>query len=197
MSHNSFRDPRQEFEEEARKQQKEHTLRILKNKRDRQGTCEHRYGSGPTFRYLDNPRNSGFCYLKLPTGEIIGVCLACQKTISSIDPADAQFFTTLGHEYATRVMPESIQAIISDDDKFFAQIARFTPEEQKRITKLTIFSLQKQVVKEQDTAASLRSDLEKERNKGKLDTAAMYEMPEDELKLLAEKELKKYRCRLP
>lgn len=192
MSHNPFRD-----------QGRENALRILKLKKDQQNACEHRYGAGPQIQGAgykpkdiyrwDNPKDSGFCLLKLPTGEIIGVCLNCQKVISSIDPQDAKHFRSTGCNSATVVLPESGQSPIPEEDKFFAQIARFTPEEQKRITKLTISSLQKQVAKQQDDEASLRSDLEKERNRGKIDNAAMYEMPEEELKLLAEHELKKYK----
>lgn len=174
---------------------RDNALKILKRQKDQQNFCEHRYGSGPggtSYRFSGNVRNSGFCYLKLPTGETIGVCLACQKLISSTNPEDEKFFTTLNKQYATVVMPESIQADIPEDEKFFAQIARLPAEEQKRITKLTLASLRTQISKEKDEKATIQHKLDKALVKGPT-TADMYEMPEEELKALAEKELKKIR----
>lgn len=138
------------------------------------------------------PEIAGSVFLKVPTGEIVGVCLNCQKVISSIDPDDRKFFDTLNSKYATVVMPESCQLLLEDDNQFWGQIARFTSEDRLRITKQTFTELRQKIRKleklEPETAPSKIPQAD-------LTTEDMYTMPEEELKLLAQKELKKIRKR--
>lgn len=72
-------------------------------------------------------RESAFHFLKLPTGEWIGICPYCRYIASSLRPKDAKFFRK-----AAGVPAESGTPVMLADP-VAAQLARYTPEQREQI----------------------------------------------------------------
>lgn len=109
----------------AREQIRKQELGKLKNAKRKQKDCPHEQGQ------TGDERNgkSAFNFLKLPTGEWIGVCTYCQYVASSLRPSDKKFFQKRSGRPAEAGMP------VIPDDPLSAQLARFSPDEQKEILK--------------------------------------------------------------
>jgi hypothetical protein len=60
-----------------------------------QDSCPHLQGSSPLSAETTGNKSS-FCLLKLPTGEVIGVCSNCQKVISNRHPKHLVHFRKKG-----------------------------------------------------------------------------------------------------
>jgi hypothetical protein len=113
-----------QFTEQAKEQQRNIEIFKLKNKKRQQRLCEHEQGQ-------TGNRRSGegaFNLLKLPTGEIIGVCTYCQMVISSVNPDHQKFFRKAGGTAA-----ESGQLTQYIVDPIKAQLARLGPDERARV----------------------------------------------------------------
>jgi hypothetical protein len=83
----------EENKESFRKMSREIILRNLRMRKDIQDTCSHTLNStGVGHSYL---HQGSFCGIVLNTGEIVGICLYCQKKISSFAPEDAEYFKYL------------------------------------------------------------------------------------------------------
>jgi hypothetical protein len=110
--------------ENARKQMRAQQVGLLRKQKLTQKMCEHEQGQ------TGDERNgkSAFHFLKLPTGEWIGICSYCQKTISSVDPRDAKFFQKKSGRPA-----EAGQFMLTDPIE--AQLARRSPDERAAILK--------------------------------------------------------------
>lgn len=122
-----YKSPEQkEFEEAARKQQRDQQIQTLKMKKRQQRYCQHEIGQTGTKRTGEG----AFNLLKLPTGETIGVCTYCQKVISSLNPDHIQYFRSkVG---GTMAEAGQLTEFISDPIK--AQLARLGPDERARVT---------------------------------------------------------------
>lgn len=171
---------RRENERQFREQSRQIELDLIKARKARQTQCYHAKGGGLVF---SSSRNNAFCFLKLPTGEVVGACLYCQKKISSIDPRDREIFTDALAKCKTTI-PESGQYLdhLDATDKLFKQLTRFTPEEKEEIIKGVIrdlkgkpVSLPPQTPKSQSTEEYLRS------------------LPDDELEKIAKQEYAEFR----
>ena len=170
-------------------------LRLLKKNQDK---CPHLTGQdyhpgvGPGYS-----RNLwyAFSFLKLPTGEVVGVCKYCQKRISSIDPADKELFQkTFTH--TNEIMAESGQFLKKDKIQVFGQLARFTPEDQTRILKDIIWDLKtelKGIIEEPLKPELNPVDGCKTIYSVNLDQPDYYEMPLEDLKEIAKEQLKNFR----
>ena len=124
-SRKPYVDPGQEENaKNARKQMRQQQITMLRNQKLQQKLCEHEQGQ------TGDERNgkSAFHFLKLPTGEWIGICSYCRKVISSVDPRDAKFFQKKSGRPA-----ECGQFMTSDPIE--AQLARRTPDERAAILK--------------------------------------------------------------
>ena len=168
-----------------RKPMRKAMLDLLRNEKKHQDSCPHSKGVE-----LSSFQPDAFCFLKLPTGEMIGVCLYCRKIISSIDPADNELFRT-ALKWSRNTPAEAIQ-FLSDkpkDEQLFRQLERYTPDEQNRILKLNVSSLSKQVKPE-------LTDWQKQNNILHPDpTPDYYEMDMEDLKVLAQQQVDNYRKR--
>jgi len=124
-SRKPYVDPGQEENlRNARKQMRAQQLNQLRNAKLQQRNCEHEQGQ------TGDERNgkSAFHFLKLPTGEWIGVCSYCRKIISSTDPRDQKFFLKKSGRPA-----ESGQFPLMDPIE--AQLARRSPDERALVLK--------------------------------------------------------------
>ncbi len=120
-----YKSPEQkEFSEQARAQQRQQQIFVLKNKKRQQRLCQHEIGQTGRKRLGEG----AFNMLKLPTGEIIGVCTYCQMVISSINPDHTKFFQQAGG-----TMAESGQLTQYVTDPIKAQLARLGPDERARV----------------------------------------------------------------
>jgi hypothetical protein len=145
----------------------------IKLRQARQKECLHRQ-SEPT---ADSPKRAFHC-LKLPTGEIVGVCPYCLKLISNIDPADKYYFENIAY---FEKMPESGQFLdhLPNGEKLIRQLARQTPEEKDRIL-AEIFNFLKPAKKEPEKTKTSYTDFGL---KG-YTTEELYEMPMEQLEAL-------------
>jgi hypothetical protein len=89
-------DPKQEennrnMRESMRQQAKEQRL----GKIAEQESCAHLQGSSPLSAETTGNKSS-FCLLKLPTGEVVGVCSNCQMVISNRHPKHLVYFKKKG-----------------------------------------------------------------------------------------------------
>jgi len=89
-------DPKQEenqrnMQEQMRQQARDQRL----GKQAEQDACPHLQGSSPMSAETTGNKSS-FCLLKLPTGEVIGVCSNCQKVISDRHPKHLVHFRKKG-----------------------------------------------------------------------------------------------------
>ena len=148
----------------------------IKNRKNRQSNCSHLKGSSSDLT-CGYGKDLAFHLLKLPTGEIVGVCPYCQKLISSIDPSDAKFFEGISPGQTTNAGVG--QFLPDDDDKLFKQLARYTPEEKDRILKETISELKKLSGVKSKPVVNLSTD-------PTTHTADLMEMPMEDLKVLAQ-----------
>lgn len=124
-----YKSPEQkDFEDAARKQQKDQQIQTLKIKKRQQRHCPHEIGQTGNKRLGEG----AFCLLRLPTGETIGVCTYCQMVISSANPDHIKYF----NNKVGGTMAESGQftAYITDPTK--AQLARLSPDERARVLAL-------------------------------------------------------------
>jgi hypothetical protein len=167
-------------ERALRDSQRESEIQRIKRRKDRQIQCGHR--KSETGIHVNG--TLAFHFLKLPTGETIGVCPYCQKIISDIDPSDKKWFSQ-PTDIANRA--ESIQFLPDDDDKLFKQLTRYTPEEKDRILKETIADLKKKPVNTEWRC--IQHDTE--RYNGYPSEQDMREMPLEDLKVLAQDFVKK------
>lgn len=125
-SRKPYVDPGQEEnQKQAKEQLRKQELQKLNNARAKQRNCPHEQGQ------TGDERNgkSSFNFLKLPTGEWVGICTYCQYVASSLRPSDAKFFQKRSGRPAESGMP------IIPDDPIQAQLSRFSPDEQKTILK--------------------------------------------------------------
>lgn len=124
-SRKPYKDPGNEANlAESRKQIRQIQLNILRSNKIAQKNCPHEQGQ-------KGNRRSGegaFAALKLPTGEAIGICTYCFKTISSADPRHAKYFQKLGGS-----MAESGQFMLTNPLE--AQLARLSPDEREKVMK--------------------------------------------------------------
>jgi hypothetical protein len=124
-SRKPYVDPGQEENlKNARKQMRQQQLNQLRSAKLQQKNCEHEQGQ------TGDERNgkSAFHFLKLPTGEWIGICSYCRKVISSTDPRDARFFQKKSGRPA-----EAGQFMLTDPIE--AQLARRSPDERAAVLK--------------------------------------------------------------
>lgn len=124
-SRKPYVDPGQEENQKnARRQMRQQQLNLLRNQKAQQKLCEHEQGQ------TGDERNgkSAFHFLKLCTGEWIGVCSYCRKIISSNDPRDTKFFLKKSGRPA-----ESGQFTLNDSLE--AQLARRSPDERAAVLK--------------------------------------------------------------
>lgn len=120
-----YRDPKDVANEEALKESsRQQMLAQLKGEKIRQNDCPHEQGQ------TGDERNgkSAFNFLKLPTGEWIGICTYCRKIVSSLDPRDQKFFVKKSGRPA-----EAGQFPCPDPVK--AALARLSPDKQKEVLK--------------------------------------------------------------
>jgi hypothetical protein len=95
-SRKPYVDPKQEenqrnMQEQMRRQARDQRL----GKIAEQDSCPHLQGSSPMSAETTGNKSS-FCLLKLPTGEVIGVCSNCQKVISNRHPKHLVHFKKKG-----------------------------------------------------------------------------------------------------
>ena len=114
-------------QEENAKAQREAQRKIeifkLKNAARQKKYCRHEVGQTGRHRNGDG----AFCGLKLPTGEVIGVCMYCQKVISSANPDHQKFFQQINGTVAEAGQTSGIA------DPVKAQLARLGEDERKRV----------------------------------------------------------------
>lgn len=133
----SYKSPEQkEFEQKARQQQRDQQVQTLKIKRHQQRMCQHEIGQTGTKRTGEG----AFNLLKLPTGELIGVCTYCQKVISSLNPDHIKYFRSK----VGGTMAESGQLTEFITDPIKAQLARLSPDEREKVMKLRSQYIQQQ-----------------------------------------------------
>ena len=115
-------------QEENRKQQREAQRKIeifkIRNQRLNQKNCDHEVGQTGRKRNGEG----AFCGLKLCTGETIGVCMYCQKVISSADPEDQKYFRKIN---GTVAQSGSLSDGVIDPVK--AQLARLSPDKRAKV----------------------------------------------------------------
>jgi hypothetical protein len=87
LQEENTRNMRQQMRDQAKQQR---LARIA----DRE-SCPHLQGSSPLSAETTGHKSS-FCLLKLPTGEVIGVCSNCQKVISNRHPKHLVYFKKKG-----------------------------------------------------------------------------------------------------
>jgi hypothetical protein len=112
-----------EYDAKLREDQKKIQITILRNKKIQQRMCEHEVGQ--TGRHRNG--EGAFCCLKLPTGEMIGVCQYCQMVISSTNPEHQRFFRKANGTPAQSGQSEGIV------DPIKAQLARLGPDQQAKV----------------------------------------------------------------
>ena len=124
-SRKPYKDPGQEANlAQSRAQIRQIQLNILRNAKIEQKNCQHEQGQTGSKRNGEG----AFNLLKLPTGEVIGICTYCRKTISSNDPRHAKYFQKRGGS-----MAESGQFMLSDPLE--SQLARLSPDEREKVKK--------------------------------------------------------------
>lgn len=164
-------------EYQLRSQMRDLEIQRIKARKARQNSCLHRKGGdlGAWTNY------DAFCFLKLPTGEVVGTCLYCQKTISSIDPADKVLFDAALSK-VREAIPESGQFLdhLSFEDKLFGQLSRYTPEEKDRILKAHIALYRKPKLETKTVTVDTHDDY-------------LRSLPDDELKKIAKEQYAAYR----
>ncbi len=95
-SRKPYVDPLQAENQKAmREQMREQARQIRLGKIAEQESCGHLQGSSPLSAETTGNKSS-FCLLKLPTGEVIGVCSNCQKVISNRHPKHLVYFKRKG-----------------------------------------------------------------------------------------------------
>jgi hypothetical protein len=172
---------------------RESVLAKLKAEKNKQAVCSHRRSlSGSSEDYKPC---SAFCFLKLPTGEIVGCCLYCRKIISSIDPKDKDIFQEAFSSNG-RDMAQSGQTLAEDDNQLFGQLARYTPEERTRILKQTISGLKKEIKESKFVGGKAEPRVEYKPEPPEVPTADLYEMDMEDLKALAKKQVNSYKRRV-
>jgi hypothetical protein len=112
-----------EYEAKLREDQKNIQINQLRNRKRQQRFCGHEVGQ--TGRYKNG--EGAFCCLKLPTGEIVGVCQYCQMVISSANPEHQKFFQKTN---GTVAQSGQVEGLI---DPIKSQLARLTPEQRERV----------------------------------------------------------------
>ncbi len=128
-SRKPYVDPKQEENRLASNK----TLRDIEHNKLRRATamqaaCEHEQGM------TGDERNGkgAFACLKLPTGELIGVCMYCQKVISSVNPKHGKYFrkksgrVAEAGQFMLNDPIESALARLTEEDK--AKVRRFRQE---------------------------------------------------------------------
>jgi len=121
-----YRSPEQkEFDNKLRGDQRNIEIMKLKNNKRRQRFCEHEVGQSGRHRNGEG----AFCGLKLPTGEMIGVCQYCQMVISSANPEHQKFFRKINGTPAEAGQTEGIL------DPVKAQLARLSPDQREKVLK--------------------------------------------------------------
>lgn len=160
-------------------------LRSLASKKRWQEICPHQLGQDGVAS--NSPENSSFCFCVLPTGETVGICLHCQKIISSIDPDDELIIRTAwGNSGDTS--GSAGQFLLADDEQFFAQAERLSPEERDNLFRKVIRSGRIPSFKPERNKklimSTISSQIVSENDK------ECYEMPMDELKKLAQEQIK-------
>lgn len=111
------------YEEKLRGDQRNIQIAQLRNKKRRERFCGHEVGQ--TGRYKNG--EGAFCCLKLPTGEVIGVCQYCQMVISSTNPEHQKFFQLTNGTVAQSGQAEGLI------DPIKAQLARLTPDQRVKV----------------------------------------------------------------
>jgi len=119
-----YQSPEQkQFQEQLRQDQRNIQIATLRAKKRSQRFCEHEVGQ--TGRHRNG--EGAFCGLKLPTGEVIGVCQYCQMVISSSNPEHARYFRKLNGTVAEAGQAEGIL------DPVKAQLARLSPDQRAKV----------------------------------------------------------------
>lgn len=119
-----YKSPEQkQFEDSAREAQRNIQIATLKSRKRQQRFCEHEVGQ--TGRHRNG--EGAFCALKLPTGEMIGVCQYCQMVISSANPEHQKFFRKVNGTPAEAGQAEGLI------DPVKAQLARLTPDQRAKV----------------------------------------------------------------
>lgn len=106
--------------EQSKKQQ----LAKIASEKNQQDNCPHEQGQTGD----DRNGKSAFNFLKLPTGEWIGICTYCRKIVSNLDPRDQRFFVKRSGRPA-----ESGQFSLQNPVE--AALARLTPDKRAEVIK--------------------------------------------------------------
>ena len=109
---------RKAINESSKKQQ----LAKLAGEKIQQDNCPHEQGQTGD----DRNGKSAFNFLKLPTGEWIGICTYCRKIVSNLDPRDQKFFVKRSGRPA-----EAGQ--FACQNPIEAALARLSPDKRKEV----------------------------------------------------------------